>query len=247
MAAWGEGRGGRGDRRRPDGRTPRGGLRRGSARAGPAAGPSHHQCSARPPGPGPGGLVPADRVAEAGRRNRPADHPHAGQAGPRGARRFRVRPSAPGWVIEFPVGQPVGPPGFWAPGLWPARPVRPPRPGWRAWSGPGTMALGECQPPGQCDSVAVSRPQPQPIRAASPSAEPVELPEPVQLPEHAPLTTRRLMSLRRVPCGGPGSQPPRGLGPSHTASGGPGRPDQCRPDQCRPVSAGSPLRWCSPR
>ena len=52
--------------------------------------------------------------------------------------------------------------------VWPPGPVRPPRPFRRALADPGTVALGEHQPPGQRDPVAVRRPQPQPIRAAFP-------------------------------------------------------------------------------
>ena len=53
--------------------------------------------------------------------------------------------------------------------------------------------------------------------------------------EQSPLTTRRLLSPRRVPCGGPGPKPPRGLGPSHPwwvpARGG-----------CRPVPGAAQRR-----
>ncbi len=84
-----------------------------------------------------------------------------------------------------------------------SRPVRQPRRFSHAPAQPAAFAVGERQPSGQRDPVALGRAQPEPpVPAAPPAAEPVRHPEP------SPLTTRRLLSPRRVPCGGPGPNPP---------------------------------------
>ncbi|MGO9217711.1 MAG: hypothetical protein ACLP5E_08075 [Streptosporangiaceae bacterium] len=54
-------------------------------------------------------------------------------------------------------------------------------------------------------------------------------------PEPFPLTTRRLRSPRRVPCGGPGPSPPGTRSATLAGCGG------------VLVSGGNRPRWCSPR
>ena len=279
--------GGGGHRHRRHGRASRGGLRRGPACRGPAAGARHHRRAPRGPRQRPRfppGRLPGPRFAPDS-HGQPGEfliRLRAGRAGPPGHPPSLIGSSIPALAGRLRAGrQPV----------WPARPVQPrsvhPGPGDSGPGHPGQGTPGQGTPSGSPTPVPTQ--QPSPWASSSPSAgaapSPSAMPSTSQpsspatpstgqqsrhhhsrhrpLPRAFPLTTRRLLWPRRVPCGGPGPNPPGDSArrrPRRTAPAlRPGRPGSppggpvphraARFPTGRPgaVSGGNRPRWCSPR